>query len=600
MDTNTSELTLPGKLLARSIQYPDRIALREKKKGIWEETTWTEYREWVESMALAFRELGIKENDHLSILSDNCREWVIGDLATQTLGARSVGIYPTNPPEDVAYILKHSQSKVVICEDQEQVDKVIEVRGETPTVEHVIVIDPKGMRNLNDDRLKTWESIERVGKELFKKESDFLKKRVSFLDPEGCCMVIYTSGTTGQPKGAMLSGRNVTVAADGVFEEVEMGPQDTLLSYLPLCHVAEKIFSLFIPLTTGSIVHFGESINTIQEDLREVSPTIFLGVPRIWEKMHATATLKMKDSSWLKKTLFQWAIQSGLKRTRKKDQDFKDRLGQFIYDLLIYRPLQERLGLRNVRFPISGAAPIGEELLEWFSAVGISISEGFGMTECSGISHVNRPWDIHIGDVGLPVGDLHCKTAEDGEILIKAPQVFLGYYNDPEKTAEAIDKDGWLHTGDIGSVDPNGRLKITGRKKEIIITAGGKNLSPEKIENVLKLSPYIKEVVAIGDRRKYIGALVQIDRDAVGDWATRRKIPYTDFPDLSSKKEVQDLIQSEIHKANNNLAQVENVRAFRLFPKELHQDDGELTATQKVRRKAIVEIWRDLIEELYP
>ena len=285
---------------------------------------------------------------------------------------------------------------------------------------------------------------------------------------------------------------------------------------------------------------------------------------------------------------------------RKKEHNLKDRLGQFIYDLLIYRPLQERLGLRNVRFPISGAAPIGEELLEWFSAVGISISEGFGMTECSGISHVNRPWDIHIGDVGLPVGDLKCRTAGDGEILIKAPQVFLGYYNDPEKTKETIDKDGWLHTGDIGSVDSNGRLKITGRKKEIIITAGGKNLSPEKIENALKLSPYIKEVVAIGDRRKYIGALIQIDRDAVGDWATRKKIPYTDFPDLSSKKEVQELIQSEIHKANDHLAQVENVRAFRLFPKELHQDDGELTATQKVRRKAILEIWGDLIEELYP
>ena len=600
MGDKTSELTLPGKLLARSNQFSHLVALREKKKGVWEETTWIEYRQWVESIALAFKELGVEEGDHISILSDNCREWVVGDLAAQTLGARSVGIYPTNPKEDVAYILKHSQSKIVVCEDQEQVDKVIDVRNETPSVEHVVVIDPKGIRNLKDDRLKTWSSIEKRGRELSQKETDFLIKRVPLLDPEVCSMIIYTSGTTGQPKGAMLSGRNVTLAADGIFEEIDLGPKDTLLSYLPLCHVAEKIFSLFIPLTSGSIVHFGESINTIQEDLREVSPTIFLGVPRIWEKMHATTTLRMKDSTWVKKTLFQWAVKDGIKRVRKKDLTLKDRFNRFIYDLLIYRPFQERLGLRNVRFPVSGAAPIGKELLEWFSAVGVPISEGFGMTECGGISHVNRPWDIQIGDVGTPVGNLKCRLADDGEILLKGPQVFLGYYNDKEKTAEAIDRDFWLHTGDIGSLDSKGRLKITGRKKEIIITSGGKNLSPEKIENVLKLSPYIKEVVAIGDGRKYIGALIQIDGDAVGDWATRKKIPYTNFRDLSIKKEIKNLIQSEIYKANNHLAQVENVRAFRLFPKELHQDDGELTATQKVRRRAIIDIWGDLIEELYP
>jgi len=594
----TAPMTLPGRLVQRMERSPKAVAIREKKQGVWKETTWTEYYEIVSVMALALKNLGIEKDDHVAILSDNCPEWIIADLATQALGARSVGIYPTNPPEDVAYILNHAECKVIFCEDQEQVDKAVLVGKETPTVKHVVVIDPRGTRSIQDDRFQKWSELEKKGRELY--QSDFLKNQAEKLDPDACSMVVYTSGTTGQPKGAMLSGRSALWGADWLNNEMGIGPHDQLLSYLPLCHVAEKIFSLYLPLTSGAVVHFGESINTVQEDLRDVSPTIFLGVPRIWEKIHSNVTLKMKDSSWLKRTLFNWAVEKGKKWSV---DHYKKTLGEkiqyFFCDQLVYRALQERLGLRRCYYPVSGAAPIGKEQLVWFRAIGLKILEGYGMTENGGLSHVSLNTKFKLGTVGTRLSESECHIAEDGEILIRSPRVFLGYLHNPEATKETVDEEGWLHTGDIGEVDNEGFLKITGRKKEIIITSGGKNLSPEKIENALKLSPYIKEAVAIGDGRKYISSLIQIDGDAVGDWATRKKMPYTDFADLCSKEEVQTLIQKEIHMANDHLAQVEQVRTYRLIPKELHQDDGELTATQKVRRRAIIKIWANLIEELY-
>ena len=414
--------------------------------------------------------------------------------------------------------------------------------------------------------------------------------------------MVYTSGTTGKPKGALLAPANATELSPQFAQKLGLSAQDQVLSYLPLCHVAEKIFSLFLPLSVGAVVHFGESIETIRADLREVSPTVFLGVPRIWEKMHASMTLKMKDASWLKKRLFTWANRTGQsveKNRREGRSHLWDNIRFWWADFLVFRPLQEKLGLRRCTLPISGAAPIAPELLEAFHGMGVRILEGFGMTECAGVSHLNPPGAARIGTVGQPLEGCECAVASDGEILIRGAHVFKGYLHNPEATAETIDEDGWLHTGDIGRIDDEGYLSITGRKKEIIITAGGKNLSPEKIENALKLSPYIKESVAIGDQRKFVSALIQIDADAVGDWAMRREIAHTSFSDLTQKSEVLDLIKSEVTIQNDRLARVEQVRAFRLFEKELHQDDGELTATQKVRRRAIVSIYDDLIEGMY-
>jgi len=414
--------------------------------------------------------------------------------------------------------------------------------------------------------------------------------------------VVYTSGTTGNPKGALLSSRNVLELSEGMLPTLGFSHEDTLLSYLPLCHVAEKIFSLFMPMTSGAVVHFGEAIETVRQDLAEVSPTVFLGVPRIWEKMHATVTLKMQDSSWLKRTLYRYFSEEGRAIARKRhNQNLSlwDIIKWKIGDLLIYRPLQERLGLRNCRLPVSGAAPISRELIEWFHGIGVGIVEGYGQTECGGVSHLNPPEANRIGTVGKTLEGTECKLAEDGEILVKGPHVFVGYLHDAENTAKTVSEEGWLHTGDIGEVDKEGYFRITGRKKEIIITAGGKNLSPEKIENTLKLSPYIKEAVAIGDARKFISALIQIDGESVGDWASRQDITYTSYEDLVAKSEVRELIVNAVNEANENLARVENIRAFKVLPKELHEDDGELTATQKVKRSAVIGIYQNLINEIY-
>ena len=594
--------TLTGRLAALASKHPSQTALREKHQGIWREISWQEYYENTQAVGYMLWELGIRPKDHVAILSDNCPEWLYADLGAQALGARSVGIYQTNPPSDVAYILKHSKSKLLFCEDQEQLDKAIEIADETPFVETIVLFDPRGTRHYQDQRVLHWSTFIKKGKELQKQKPDWFEQQLLSIDPEEASMVIYTSGTTGPPKGALLSSANVTSTSDQTAELLGVTKHDTLLSYLPLCHVAEKIFTLFLPLTAGSIVHFGESIYTIQDDLREVSPTIFLGVPRIWEKIHAGVQVKMQDSSWLKRKLYQYWSRKGAevaKKRSKQEAGMLDKLAWFLGDLFLFRPLQERLGLRRCILPVSGAAPISAELIQWFHGIGVPILEGFGQTECAGVSHINLPQTSQIGTVGQALPFVECEIDDSGEILLRGPHVFVGYLHDSEATAKTVDEQGWLHTGDIGEVDDKGFLRITGRKKEFIITSGGKNLSPEKIENSLKLSPFIKEAIAIGDTRKFISALVQIEYDMVGDWATRQKIPYTSFEDLSSKPEVLKLIQQELNRANESLARVESIRKFKLIPKELSQDDGELTATQKVRRREIHKIYHELIESMY-
>jgi long-chain acyl-CoA synthetase len=340
----------------------------------------------------------------------------------------------------------------------------------------------------------------------------------------------------------------------------------------------------------------------VQTDLREVSPTVFLGVPRIWEKMNASITLRMKDASWLKRTLYELFSRKGVAIGRRRlagRMTLGDRVLHRIGDLLIYRPLQERLGLRRCRIPISGAAPISRDLLAWFHGIGIPILEGYGQTEGAGTSHLNRPGAVKLGTVGRALPQVECRTEEDGEILVRGPNVFCGYINRPDATRETVDADGWLHTGDVGIIDADGFLTITGRKKEILITSGGKNLSPEHIENAIKTSPFVKEVVAVGDRRNFVAALVQIEYDAVSDWATRRRVAHTSYSDLAARPEVVELVSAEIETANELLARVEQVRAFRILPKELHQDDGELTATQKVRRRNVLAEYAELVDSMY-
>ena len=596
--------TLPGRLALHAREYPGEVALREKRLGVWRELTWRDYRDHVRAAARMLAELGVGAGDHVAILSDNRSEWLFADLAAQALGARSVGIYQTNPAADVAYVLQDSGSVVLFCEDQEQVDKAVAIAADTPSVRHVVVFEPRGTRHLDDRRLQPWADFLSRGAELVADEpADWFEDRVARLDPEAPSMVVYTSGTTGQPKGAMISNRNALEVIEAFGRMMGFGPGDTVLSYLPLCHVAEKLLSVFLPLTTRAIVHFGEAMETVQADLREVSPTLFLGVPRIWEKMNAAANVKIQDSSWLKRTLFGFFTEKGAAiaaRRRQGKATVADRLLWAIGDLLVFGPLQERLGLRRCRWALTGAAPISAELIAWYHGVGIEVVEGYGQTECAGISHVNLAGRKNrIGTVGRSVPLVEQRLADDGEILVRGPNVFCGYLHRPDATAQTVDADGWLHTGDIGILDAEGYLTITGRKKQIIITAGGKNLSPERIENALKTSPYIKEAVAIGDRRKYVSALVQLELDSVGNWATRRGLAYTSYADLAARPEVVELIAAAVGEGNELLAPVEQVKAFRVLPKELSQDDGELTATQKVRRHEVTTSFAGLIETMY-
>ncbi len=593
--------TLPGRLAVFAQSWPHRTALREKDLGLWKEISWSQYWRFVRAAAARYQAWGLGKGDRVSILCGNRPEWLYTDLGIELLGGLSAGVYETNPAEDVVYVVNHSHSRVIVCEDQEQVDKVIEKLDEMPQLEHIVVIEPRGTLQYDEPRLIHWDEFIAGGLALL---DDFdAEAALAKLYPYQPAMIIYTSGTTGRPKGALLTHHSALSTIRILAREIGVTDRDTVLSYLPLCHVAEKAFTLFQPLTEGLVVHFGESIDTVREDLAAVSPTLFFGVPRIWEKMHSSVAVGMNNASFLKRRLYEFCLPLGqtlAERALHRKSRPTDRVLRWLVDLLVFSALRERLGLARCRFAASGAAPVAPELLSWLMAIGVPVTEGYGMTELSGLSHFNRLDNVRLGSVGQVVTGVQAKIAEDGELLVRGPTVVKGYLDNPEATAESIDIEGWLRTGDVGRIDEEGFLWLTGRKKEIMITAGGKNLSPAKIENALKTSPFIKEAVAIGDARPFVSALIQIDYDMVGNWATRRGIPYTSFPDLSGRPEVRTLVDEEIRRINDAaLARVEQVRKFSFFLKELHQDDEELTATQKVRRKNIFEKYADQIEALY-
>jgi long-chain acyl-CoA synthetase len=587
--------TLPGRLAVFAQHWPQRVALREKHRGLWRAFSWHEYLSQVLAVAAALEAHGLHAGDTIAIISDNRPEWLFADLGAQAAGVLSAGVYVTNPPADVAYVLNHCRARVVVCEDQEQIDKVLGSPEPLPHLQRIVVIDPEGTREYRDPRLTTWaEFIAPTLPRAREHAPTETHARFAALDATQPAVIVYTSGTTAQPKGALLTAAQMLSMSGTYFEELGGSEDDTLLSYLPLCHVAEKIFSQFTPLTSGATVHFGESLDTVRQDLVEVSPTIFLGVPRIWEKIHAGVEVAIRNTSPEKRALYRWAIAVAQRHHR----DGGARIRRWLADRLVLRALRERLGLARVRLAVSGAAPIAPELIHWFHAIGVPILEGWGLSESCGISHVNLPNAYRIGTVGRALRGVECRLDADGEILIKGPHIFAGYLHNEAATREAI-TDGWLHTGDLGEVDADGYLRIVGRKKEILINAGGKNLSPAKIENALKTSPYIKEAAAVADGRAFTSALIQIEGELVGDWAMRQGLTYTSFEDLAGKAEVVKLIDGEVRRINESLARVEQVRAFRLLPKELHQDDGEMTATQKLKRRIVYEKFAGLIEEMY-
>ncbi|MDG6104778.1 AMP-binding protein [Dactylosporangium aurantiacum] len=595
-------MTIAELVRRRAERTPDGVAMREKHRGIWREITWREYWRTAETVARALRSLGVQPGDRVAIQSENRSEWLFVDVATVAVRAATVGLYPTNPPDEVRHTLADSGARVLFAEDQEQVDKALAVLDACPDLEWIVYLEPRGIRGrYRHPKLVAWSDLLASHEDDGPVELDSRDDDVATL--------IYTSGTTGRPKGAMLTVANVDFAIrvlveGGGFADPPPGPRDLTLSYLPLCHVAERVFTVWFNAAAGVTVHFGESIATVQADLREVQPTILFGVPRIWEKMMAGVTVRLAGASPLKRSNARlWLrVADRIGATLEANGGRHTAASRLLYAvgwLLCYRALKERIGVRRVRYAASGAAPIAPDVLRFFMGIGVPMYEVYGMTENTAISTANRPGRVRLGTVGEAHDGVEIRIADDGEIQTRHPGTFAGYFRNPAATAEAMTPDGWLRTGDVGVLLDGTHLKITDRSKDIIITAGGKNVAPSEIENALKASPFVKEAIVIGDRRAYLTALIGIELDTVGEWAQRRGIPYTTYRDLSGKPEVVALIQGVVDAVNAGHNPVEQVKTFRMLPKELDHTDGELTATQKVRRGAVASAFEALVDDMY-
>jgi long-chain acyl-CoA synthetase len=592
-------------------RLPDAVVMREKDYGIWQEYTWTDLWELVQDAAHGLLALDVEVGDRVSIHSEDRPEWIILDMATIAVRAITVGLYPTNPAAEVEYLLTDCGSVVHLAEDQEQADKVMDVIDSLPALRKIIHVESRGFRQwLDDDRFIFWEDFIELGREHRSANPGQLERIMSEATPDDVITLVYTSGTTGPPKGAMLTNANYSFCVENLGIEGRLpgkppNPDDSILTYLPLCHIAERIFSTWHMLGYGCTLNFAESIETVQQNLREIQPTLFFAVPRIWERIHAGIIIKGKDGTWFKRVWFGFGMKLtsiiGRQRVANNgDHNFLSRLLYIIGYPIVFRALQERIGMRRVRYSASGAAAIAPELIQDFLGMGVPLFELYGMTENSAMATCNFPGQNKVGTVGAPYPGIELRIDEKtGEIQTRHPAVFKGYWNKPEQTAKAFTEDGWLRTGDVGEWLDGTHVKIVDRITDIIITSGGKNISPSEIENSLKTSPYIKEAMVIGDGRKYLTAMIGIEYDVVGDWALRRKIPYTTYRDLGEKPEVIQLIQSVVNATNEKFAHVEQIKKFRMIPKELDHEDGELTATQKVKRSALTDMFGDLVESMY-
>lgn len=603
--------TLPALLQARASATPDQLALREKERGIWKRITWSEYYDKVRFFAHFLSTNGFGPGDILAVASDGTSEWFYADLAAQALGGATVGIYPTNPWPELQYIVRHSCAKVVVCGDQEQTDKVLEAHareGGLPDLQLVVTVDWKGMRSYRSPMLWRFSDAVEEGArhEAETSARERLERSISMLDPGQDAIIVYTSGTTGMPKGARISHRNVVISALTLGEAYGFSDRRlSALCYLPLCHMVERLFSLVVPLVWDAEVSFAESIDTVTQDLVEIAPTYFLGVPRIWEKLQYAVMIRSEEA----REIARWALKTSLalgtpvaERALANGGRFaslRDRLLAGALQLLIFRNLKAILGLDRMWLAAVGGAPISPQVVTFFRCIGVPLYQVYGMTETSGLTNVQKPGFVSPGFAGPPVRGVEQRLAGDGELLMRSDMVFQGYLKDDAATRAAI-VDGWLYTGDIAEFDvESGEIRIVDRKKSVIITSGGKNITPSLIENALRDSMYIDEAVLIGDGRKFLAALIQIDFDTVGKWAQQCGLAYTNFASLSQLPEVRDLISREVDKVNSRFARVENVRKFRLLRKQLDHDDGETTATMKVRRSVIETKFAREVAEIY-
>jgi len=612
-DLSAANRTVAWRVREWARQKPDAVAMRHKDYGVWVERTWVELWDEILTVSHGLLALGLSRGDVVSIHSEDRPEWVILDMATVAIRGITTGLYPTNPAAEVQYLVNDSGARFHFAEDQEQIDKLMDFGRDTfPAVETIVYVEPRGVRKQYDDsRLMFWDDFLEQGSRHREEHQGMVEEIMLAAEPDDVMTLVYTSGTTGPPKGAMLTNENSAYCMDQVINtpgRVKTGPpnsDDLVLTYLPLCHVAERIFSTWTMCSNGVMLNFAESIETVQQNLREIQPTLFFAVPRIWERIHAAVLIRLQDATWLKRTISGLSLKAAQSIGKSRVANGGDftvgaRLLYWVFSPLFFRSLKERIGLRRCRWAGSGAAPIAPEVLEFFMGLGVPVYELYGMTENAAIATCNFDGRIMLGTVGEPYPGIGFRIDEaTGEVQTKHPGVFAGYWNKPEKTRETFTDDGWLRTGDVAVWVDGTHVKIVDRMKDIIITSGGKNISPSEIENSLKASPYIKEAMVIGDGRKFVSALVGIEYDTVGNWALRKGIPYTTYRDLSEKPEVVELVQGIVTATNDKFASVEQIKKFRMIPKELDHEDGELTATQKLKRTAMIDMFGDLVESMY-
>jgi long-chain acyl-CoA synthetase len=577
----TARDTITHRLLRQAVDRPSSIAYQAKVGGQWQGTTWNTFVGEVRTAARALMSLGFPRGGKVAILGFNRPEWVILDHAAMMAGGAAAGIYTTCSAEEVQYIVHHSEAHVVLVENASQLAKIEAKRAELPLCKWVVLMRGTPARG---ESVLTWEDF--LARASDTPESA-LDERIDAIEQADLATLIYTSGTTGPPKGVMLSHENLAWTARMMMEVGDGSAEDVSLSYLPLSHIAEQMASILMPATAGSTVYFAESLEKLADNLKECRPTVFFGVPRVWEKFHAALSSKLDEITGVKRRLVQWArsVSSMVHRFRDRGERVPRGLEiQYrLADKLVLGKLKAALGFDRARTLISGAAPIAPDVLEFFASLDLPIREIYGQSEDCGPTSFNLPGKTKLGTVGVPMPGLECKIADDGEILVRGPNVFLGYYKDPDATAESLE-DGWLRSGDLGTFDKDGFLSITGRKKEIIITAGGKNIAPKNIEAAMKQCPLVGECVVIGDRRKYLTALITLSEAGA---------------QVEDEGELRATIQAQLDQVNQTLARVEQIKKFTILPRPFGIDTGELTPTLKIKRKVVAEMYAREIETLY-
>ncbi len=598
------EDTLPKLLRRNAHQYPHRPALREKRFGIWGTITWSQYYERVRNFALGLHCLGFHRGDLVAIIGDNRPEWVISELAAQSLGGASIGIYQDSVPEEVAYIAEQCQARYIIAEDQEQVDKLIEIRDQLKSVHKIIYYDPKGLRNYNEDYLLSFPEVEALGRDFHQSQPTFFDTSIDEGHGEDVAIVSTTSGTTSRPKLAKLAHRNLLAMGEGMMSFDPYQVDDDFVSFLPLAWIGEQMLALACGMRAGFALNFPEEPETVQSDLREIGPHIIFAPPRIWENMVSTVQVKIEDASRLKQRIFHWAMNLGYrvadKRFARQTPSLLDRIQQRIAYYLVFNNLLDQLGMKRVKWAYTGGAALSPDIFRFFHAMGVNLKQGYGQTETSGICVVHRDGDIKFQTVGTAMPGVEVKVDDSGEILVRGSVTFSGYYRNESATAETLTSDGWVRTGDAGYFDDDGHLIVIDRAKDVMTLRDGTKFSPQFIENKLKFSPYVREAVVFGGGDyPFVAAMINIDFGNTGKWAENNKIAYTTYTDLSQKPPIYDLIRTVVERTNQDLPPAARIKRFVLLHKELDADDAELTRTRKVRRNFIAQRYQEIIDGLY-